>query len=201
VGAVESPQRTPVDRDPRTWDVPRVPEQSRLRRALPGLAIAAVVVAVFVATTLVFVPALWFGPPPSHCDPPVPSYFADRLVLVPCGTEEPIGPDHYWVLGLPRASDDQTLYGNYTGTTTVGAYLLNGTQVLELLANPHPTTPPPANFWNCTIEDFSCAVDTAIPPSPGQYSIVLENLGEANASATWTESLLIAYTPSLPAIA
>jgi hypothetical protein len=162
--------------------------------------IGTLVIVAVLAATYVFVPTLWFGPALSHCDPPVPSYFADRLVLAGCGTQEPIGVDHYWVLGLPRMSDDQTLYGYYTGTTPLGAYLLNGTQVLQLLADPHPTAPPPASFWNCT-SGPSCAVDTAIPPSPGQYSIALENLGEANASATWNESLLIAYNPSLPALA
>lgn len=198
MGANGSPRRLPID--PRTWDAPRVPERTRLRAALPGLAIAAVVFAVFVVTTLLFVPSLWFGSSSGPCNPPVPSYFTDQLVLVRCGTTDPIGPDHYWVLGLPRESDDQTLFGHFSGTTVLSAYLLNGSQVLELLANPHPTAPPPASFWNCTTGELSCAVSTQIPPSPGQYSIALENLGSANASATWTESLLIAYVPSLPAI-
>jgi hypothetical protein len=197
VGASGPPPRPRGELDPRTWDAPRAPERSRLRAALPKLAIAAVVVAVFVGTTLVFVPELWFGAPPSHCNPSVPSYFADRIVLVGCGTKEAVGSDHYWLLGLPRMSDDETLYGYYSGSTALGAYLLNGSEVLELLANPHPAAPPPASFWNCTTGS-SCAVNPQVPPSPGQYSIALENLGTANATATWTESLLIAYNPTLP---
>ena len=200
MGPRNPPTPPPRTLDARTWDAPRAPARSRFRAALPWLGIAGVVIVVFVVTTLLFVPTLWFGPPHSHCNPSVPSYFTHQLVLVGCGTKEPIGADYYWVLGLPRVSDDETLYGYYSGTTPLGAYLLNGSQVLELLSNPHPTAPPPASFWNCTT-DSSCAVNTVIPPSPGQYSIALENLGPANASASWNESLLIAYVPSLPALA
>jgi hypothetical protein len=159
------------------------------------------VVAVFVVTTLVFVPALWFGTATAGCNPSVPSYYKDQLVLVHCGTTESIGEESYWVLGLPRESDDQTLFGHFSGNAVLSAYLLNGSQVLELLANPHPTAPPPASFWSCSTGELgSCAVDTEIPPSPGQYSLAIENLGSANATATWTLSLLIAYTPTLPAV-
>jgi hypothetical protein len=201
VGAPRSSEPSPGAPDPRTWDLPRLPERSRFRAALPGIAVGAVVVAVVVVTTLVFVPSLWFGSSSARCDPPVPSYFTDQLVLVRCGTTEPIGADHYWLLGLPRESDDQTLFGQFSATTMLRAYLLNGSQALELLANPHPTAPPTSSFWNCTTVELSCTVNTQIPPSPGQYSIALENLGSANASATWVQSLLIAYVPSLPALA
>jgi hypothetical protein len=202
VGAAGSSEPSSGPLDPRTWDRPRAPERSRFRVALPWVATGAVVVAVFVVTTLVFVPSLWFGSASVRCNPSVPSYFKDQLVLVHCGTTEPVGTDHYWVLGLPRESDDQTLFGEFSGTVGLSAYLLNGSQVLELLANPHPSAPPSASFWNCTTRVLgSCAVSTQIPPSPGQYSLAIENLGSSNASATWTESLLIAYTPSLPALA
>lgn len=171
-----------------------------MRRALPWFGVATAAVAVLVVTTLVFVPSVWFGSASPRCTPAVPSYFADQLVLVACGTTEPVGPDHYWVIGIPRMSDDQTLYGFYVGSAALGAYLLNGSQVLELLANPHPTAPPAASFWSCTT-GASCAVNVEIPPSPGQYSLALENLGPTNASARWSQSLVLAYTPSLPAIA
>lgn len=161
---------------------------------------AAAAVGALVVATLVLVPSLWFGSPPARCNPAVPSYFSDQLVLVACGTTEPIGADHYWVIGIPRMSDDQSLYGLYAGSASLGAYLLNGSQVLELLADPHPSAPPPASFWSCTT-GASCAVNVEIPPSPGQYSLALENLGPTNASVRWSESLLLAYTPSLPAIA
>jgi hypothetical protein len=183
----------------RAWDAPRPPARSSLRRAAPWIGVGAAVTAALVLATIVLLPSVWFGTP-SQCTPSVPSYLTDQLPLVACGTKEPIGADSYWALGLPRVSDDEVLYGFYSGTMPLGAYLLNGSQLLMLVDDPHPTAPPPASFWNCTT-GASCAVDTTIPPSPGQYSIVLENLGPSSASATWSKTLLIAYVPSLGAIA
>jgi hypothetical protein len=162
-----------------------------------GAAVSASAITV-VVLLLVVDPSLWAGTPYT-CNPPVPPVLqANEYVVVGCGGEERIGPDSYWVQPLARQSDDQTLYGHYRSTVAVASFLLNGTQVGELLAAPHPSGPPNGSFWSCA-PALNCAVAAPIPMSPDVYSFVIENLGTENASVTFNETLLIAYLPSLGA--
>jgi hypothetical protein len=158
---------------------------------------AGIAVAIIVAAVVLY-PAIGTS---SNCTPSPPSALKNAQVqeLVSCHTSVSLGPTSYQSYAMPRLSDDETTVGQYTvtqsGNLTVQTFLVNGSQLGQLIVNPHPSTPPAAPFWSSGLVHI-CNVSVDDGPSPGQYFLVIENLGGTAATVEWTQSLVLYYVPT-----
>jgi hypothetical protein len=167
----------------------------RRRRRIVALVVGVVAVGAVIGA-VVLAPSL-FAPSASGCSPPVPQGWSDSetVSVASCGSKFEIPADSYTQYGAARFSDGEIMLGQYSSPLPIGAYLLNSSEVSELQANPHPTGPPSAYVWSCG-DVLRCDVNADVPPSPGAYFLVLENLNTTSpAPAVWTETLEIVYHP------
>lgn len=163
----------------------------RLWAVVGSCAVAAVVVGVAVWAVL---PRASPGP---DCSLPPPTNYPDGewFTLASCPSTVSLAAYSYQAYEVPRLSDGETVTGAFVANVTVGAYLLNGSEMNELQKTPNPTSPPPAYLWSCG-PSTSCNVTTGIPPSPVQCFVVIENLHAGPAEVTWTKTFSLYYNVS-----
>lgn len=165
-----------------------------LHLRLWGTIAAFAVVAAFIG--LVIVPGLLVHDSPS-CAPADPPGWTDTdsAQVVGCHTTFTLAGDSYTYYGAVRYSDGEIMVGDYSSAVAIGAYLLNSTELGQVEQSPTVTAPPPSSVWSCG-QVTVCNVQADVPPSPGSYFLVLENLHSSKASVEWTTSLLILYRPN-----
>lgn len=181
---------------------PASPTMARIRsRRIRGRRLAVLAAASAVASAALLAVGLVLLRPPTApvagCLPTTPSPVAGGqwYTLAPCGSRADIGPDSYYpAYQIVRLSDGETVYGEFQANQSIGAYMINASEVSQLEGDPHPAGPPASYFWTCGIVT-SCNLSVKVPGSPGQYYILLENLGPAPVSVEWATSLAIYYEP------
>ena len=167
---------------------------SNRRRRVGIIVTAGAVAAVLIVTLVLFLPSSSSG----SCAPSPPSYLTDPASqqLLACHTSASLPANSYVSYSMPRDSDTETVVGQYTatfgGNASVEAFLINGSQLSQLETNPHLTEPPAGVPSTCGAVNV-CDVSVAVPPSPDQYYLTLENLGGSPASVEWTQSLILYY--------
>jgi len=161
------------------------------------LAISLVVVAGIIAAAIVLFPT---SSSPATCilGPPTGLSHDSTFLRIPCGTTTMLPPQSFVSYTMVRLSDQMTAVGQYVpvGPTngSLGAFLLNSSEMGPLLQNPSPQQFPAAYFWdsgNCSV----CNLSVVVPGSPGQYYLVLENIGPTALSVEWPFGLAIYYRP------
>lgn len=169
---------------------------ARRRGKLAVTTLATGIVVVVVASVILLYPSQ--GATGTNCSiaPEYPVPGGQWYVLAPCHSTAELAPHTYYPpYQVVRLSDGEMVYGQFTANASIGAYLLNSTQVQALSADPHPSAPPPAYFWTCGTVPL-CNLTVRVLGSPGQYYVVLENLNAYAASAEWTKTLAIYYAPA-----
>lgn len=168
------------------------------KRRLLFLAIALVVVGSVITAAIVLFPA---SPSPATCvlGPPTGLSQDSTYLLVPCGDSMTMKPHSFVSYTMVRLSDQMTAVGQYVpaGPTngSLGAFLLNSSELGPLLANRSPEEFPANSFWDsgpCSV----CNLSVVVPGSPGQYYLVLENIGPTAISLDWPFGLVIYYRPA-----
>jgi len=161
------------------------------------LVIVLAVVAGIVGAAIVYFPA---SSSPATCilGPPTGLSHDSTYLLVPCGTTVTLPAHSFVSYTMVRFSDQMTAVGQYvaTGPTngSLGAFLLNSSELGPLLANPSPQQFPAQSFWDagtCSV----CNLSVVVPGSPGQYYLVLENIGPTAIPVEWPFGLAIYYEP------
>jgi len=111
-------------------------------------------------------------------------------VLQDCETSTAMPADSFRAFLLVPISDHMTVLGQYSANGTLGSYVVNSTEISVIESNPHPSGPPNAYYWTGGVSaagNFSIQ----IPPAPGQYYLVLENLNPQALSVLWTATLQV----------
>lgn len=157
-------------------------------------AVTGAIGAILIIGTIVWLP---HSAPSSNCMV-TPQYLVSGgqwYTMAPCNTNASMDSHSYYPpYQIVRLSDSETVYGQYSANLSIGAYMLNASEVQALEGDPHPTSPPPSYFWTCGTVAV-CNLSVKVPGSPGQYYIVLENLNPAPVAVQWTKVLAIYYTP------
>ena len=161
------------------------------------MAFGAVIAALVVATTLI-----WVGThsnPVTGCRSNAPTNYPGGKIfqLAACGSTVDLAPHSFASYTIPRFSDSLTLFGQYFANGSVGAYLVNSTVLSELRAHPNVTAPPSNYVWTCGA-GTNCTLAVKVPGSPAQYYLVLENTAYGSVTLRWTEALVVFYLPTIP---
>ncbi len=170
-------------------DDPPSPSPARRRWRVLGLVavVAVVLLALLWGLGLLGKPAAGSCPPP-----PVPSGSGSVITLVPCNTAVTVGPGAPVIYAAGRWSDHEAFYGAFRSNVTVGAYVVNASQ-LRALGN-SPDSPPSAYFWTCGTVTH-CSIGIFVPGSPQSFYLVLQDLHPHPATVTWTEDLVVYAAP------
>ena len=167
------------------------------RRRLLILAIALAVAGAGIWGAIVAFPSS-SSSPTCTLGPPTGLSRDQAQLLVPCSTTVTLPPHSFVSYTMVRLSDQMTAVGQFvaTGATngTFGAFLINSSELSTLLANPSPQQLPSDYFWSSGPGPV-CNVTQAIPPSPGQYYIVVVNAGPTAVSLEWPFGLVLYYRP------
>jgi hypothetical protein len=165
------------------------------RNAVVAIVVAIAVVAVAAGAVVLLQPKKGAA---TNCTPPPPTGFsgAYSYVMVACDTSVKLGANSYVAYSVARLSDGEILVGELTVNSTdpgsVNAYLLNSTELGQLEGNPHITGPPSSNWWSSGSVRL-CNLSVEVPPSPAQYSLVVENVGSSSIHFVWTKTLMFYY--------
>ena len=167
-----------------------------MERRTVGIVVAIVLVAAAAAGVAFafFVPAQ--NGPDCTLPPPTNATNGQWYTLASCPSTVTLAAHSYRVYPVVRLSDAEIVIGQYMANVSVGAYLLNCTELTALQQSPHPTAPPPSYLWSCGSDKTVCNLTIRIPPSPTQTYLVIENLNSGPAAVSWTKTLSIFYTPT-----
>ncbi len=132
--------------------------------------------------------------PGADCSLPPPRSFPHGawFDLQACPSTTTIPSDSYAVWEVGRLSDAEALVGGFSANASVGVYLLNSSQMVQLEAESHPTTPPASWLWSAGVVP-GAQWNVSVPPSPVQPYLVIENLNAAPVAVHWTKTLAIYY--------
>jgi len=167
----------------------------RLRRV-----VLATVVVGSVAVLATVVVLLGSPGPSSPCTLPPPASLSkdSTLLLVPCGADVTVHPHSFVSYTMVRLSDQMIVEGQFrvsgSANGSLGAYLLNSSEISGLLANPAPQQLPTEYFWSSGPGPV-CNVSVSIPGSPGQYYVVVVNVGSIALSLEWPHGFVLYYGP------
>ncbi len=174
------------------WNSLNLPSREPRRKRTIVLVVGVVVVIVVATSVGVLASGVLRSKAP--CNPTIPSPWnsGSWAVLTKCGSEIIVPAHHFYGYDAERFSDAQVLLGTFTSTSAIGVYLLNQTLFTALTGRTNLTTPPTNYSWSAG-EVTGDTLDAIVPPSPSEYFLTLENLGDSNATISWSQSLVVAY--------
>jgi hypothetical protein len=163
----------------------------RLLALVTGIA----VVAAGIAAAIVFFPSS-APSPPCTLGPPAGLSHDQAFLIVSCDTTVTLQPRSFVSYTMVRLSDQMTLVGQYVASGSenglLGAFLLNASEFGQVLAAQSPQQFPPDFFWSAGPGPV-VNLSLPIPPSPGQYYAVIENIGPTEVSLDWPFGLVLYY--------
>jgi len=139
--------------------------------------------------------AVWLdieaNPAPAVCASELTGLYRNSSVIATvakCQSTLHLEANSFYAYELLPFNDRMSLLGGFVAGESVGAYLLNSSEISVLDENPHPTAPPPSYFWSSGVSS-NYSIAFGVPAPPNQFYLVVENLNGQSVDVRWAEPL------------